>query len=120
MGKQLKSTVDIIKSYSTFKSGWDFGSGDVFRPEVINKAIEITELGEVFGFETEAFPEVTGAITVSYSNGSYCLDVSVNADMTFDIQYEQGIGESYQVLTQIDSIQEAELDKWFRKLQSKF
>ena len=117
--RKNKSTVDTIKGYSSFKGGWDFGEGKPFSREVIEKAISLVEKGEAYGFLIEAFPEVVGAITVSFVNGSHCLDISVNSNLTFDIQYEIGIGDEYQVLIQIDDIQESELEKWFLKLQIK-
>lgn len=117
--RKNKSTVDTIKGYSFFKPGWDFGEGKSFSHEVIEKAIGLVERGEAYGFLTEAFPEAVGAITVSFVNGSYCLDISVNFDLTFDVQYEFGVGDEYRVLTQVDNIQESELEAWFLKLQIK-
>lgn len=114
-----KPTVDVIRSYAAFRGGWDFGTGEAFTEEVINEAVNITLQGEAHGFFTESFPEVTGAITVAFINDSHCLDISINPNLSYDIQYEVGIGQDYTVLVELDGVQKLELENWFLKLKFK-
>lgn len=114
-----KSTVEVIKSYALLKKGWDFGVGEPFLPDVINTALEIMKEGEAYNFITESFPETSGAITVAFVNDSHCLDISINSDLSIDIQYEVGIGDEYTALVELDNVQRDELGKWFVKLQNK-
>lgn len=112
--------VQKILSYSELPDGWDYGMGSAPSILTIERAIEIHDQFISFGFEIDSTPMTNGGITLTFNKGIYFVDVIINADNTFDIREEEGIGIDYCVTNQernvsLDRIAETlnvTIEKW--------
>jgi hypothetical protein len=84
-----------IEAFEDFGPGWSFGEGSSFSKEIIQKAILVYRYGKYKGLLAEAFPGLDGDITITFQMSDNFLDVTINEDGSFDIEFEKGIGEEY-------------------------
>jgi hypothetical protein len=74
-------TVRKISSFLRLVPGWNYGEGDTFNEDIIDRAIELHKLLLSFVFyETDAFPGTDGSIMVTAYDNDDCLEFTIETD----------------------------------------
>lgn len=93
-----------IRSFANLQEGWDYGHGTAPRQVVIDKAIEVYQIGKGLGLDAQAFPVVNGDIELSLYMRDHFMDILIRDDGRMEFSYEIGIGEKYRKIEHIDNI----------------
>lgn len=95
---KMNKVIQKIKSFGDLQMGWDFGEGYPANQEVINKSISILIFGSLCGFNYDARPATNGGIILNFFIADNFIYVQINPNNTYDLRYEKGIGENYEIL----------------------
>src|SRR5208337_1082027 len=70
--------VEKIRSFANLQEGWNYGEGRAPSRFVIDKAIEIYQIGKELALDAEVFPLVDGDIEVSLYMEDHFMDILVH------------------------------------------
>lgn len=103
------STEQTIKDFVNLQSGWHYGKGDSFLHDTIQSALEINRHAELKSFSTNAFPGISGYITVVLYFADDDLEFRVFPDGNINFVHDRNGDE-------IESIENLSLEKAFNKI----
>ena len=93
-----------IESFADLPSGWNYGEGDPINHNVIDKALEIYQIGKPLYLNCEVIPNTDGSIEISLYRQDHFMDFCINEDMSIDFVYEVGNGTEYNEIENINDI----------------
>ena len=80
-----------LKQFAEYKSGWHYGEGSEFTPEILRVMWELYYFSSGGGIsETNAFPGIDGSVYLTLYLGSHCLELIGETDGTITATHEQG------------------------------
>jgi len=106
------ATAEKIRSFSSLRSGWRYGSGIGFEPQTIQSSIKLLYEGNQAGLlKNDAFPGAEGDIAVAFYKGKSRFEFTVNRVGSVSYLHEDGDKE-------IDCDQELSMDEAVTKIQN--
>jgi len=101
LGMKVHTTERKIFGFKNLESGWHYSEGVPFQVERLKKAVQLNQEAVRLGFfETDAFPGVSGEISVTIYHGVYYLEFTIEHTdvITFvceigdeEVTYEEGL-----------------------------
>lgn len=104
--------IEKIKTFKTYKEGWNYGEGEAINADVIDKSINLVKrLSFKLPYDSSIFPtpHTNGAISTSFSRRQSFVDVIVNKNLSIDIKEEEGYGENYEVVLEKENVTYSEV-----------
>jgi len=106
-----------IRSFGNLPLGWDVGEGEPAKPEVVIEALQLHALGLSLGFITDAFPDTGGEISITFYHDQDTIEITVNADLTYTLAHERGIGFEFDELTYKENVDYTTLFEYLQGLR---
>ena len=87
--------------------GWDYGDGGPTLRHVYDTACRIAQnvafLGSL-GLKANAFPCSDGSVYVVFYAKKQCLEIRIWADRTIDLSVEEGTGQDFQEIVEMENV----------------
>jgi len=84
-----EETVKRIEGFLNLPVGWYFGTGRPPDRSVVQQSLKhLNNLKDLGLNETWAFPGPNGEIEMTAYLGDFCIEVTVEPDLTFSVAYE--------------------------------
>jgi hypothetical protein len=116
----FNETLSEIRSYSNLEIGWDFnGSGKPVEDQIINMAIDISEMASYYGLGIDPSPLSEGGINLTVFDEDKFLDIYIREDCSMDIRIEKGKGKPYLILLRKEKVNISTIEFYLIVIKSK-
>lgn len=84
----VNPTNDKLRSFIRLGRGWYFGEGTNPGQSILSNAISLASLAQLCGWETDAFPGISGEVLVSIERGSEYYEIIFELNGSLTVVYE--------------------------------
>lgn len=120
--KREENTVVInkIESFANLGEGWNYGKGKAPSNDMIAFALQVHNWGKSIGFGTDANPDPSGSIILTFFINDDFIFVTIKENDLFDLVHEKGIGVEYEIFKHKEDVDLDYISKYLNTTKTKW
>ena len=114
------NTEEKIYSFiNKYKDGWGFGMGEGIKIPIILRALDVYRFGKNMGFAADASPILNGGVNIFFflNKSEDSLQVSISFDSKIDIEWQRGMGQEYEIITEKENANFLDIRKTLNEIR---